>query len=217
MNETIWLVIELVRHILPIHILIKFGGDRTNAFKVIDRTIPISTWSRYYANYYTFWTSLMMMWQRLLKLFSWQHTGHCPPARPQWAISHFDTMFSTLFNYWTFIWREFQTVFRYVFKVVHLLHVRGMMERVTDLLVLSRIAIIMRNFIMINMGKGKWSMSNGSCISLYRSISSKKGFTNNWCFDNSIILWLKESLFINPELGHVLPILSPVPWERFIS
>ena len=38
MTKAIWLVIELVRDIIPIHILTKFGDDWTKASKVIELT-----------------------------------------------------------------------------------------------------------------------------------------------------------------------------------
>ena len=40
-TRAIWLVIELVTDIMPIHILTKFVDDWTKASKVIDRTRPI--------------------------------------------------------------------------------------------------------------------------------------------------------------------------------
>ena len=41
MTKVIWLVIKLVRDIMPIHILTKFGDDWTKASKVIELTRPI--------------------------------------------------------------------------------------------------------------------------------------------------------------------------------
>ena len=41
MTIAIWLVIELVRDIMPIHILTSFGDDWTKASKVIELTRPI--------------------------------------------------------------------------------------------------------------------------------------------------------------------------------
>ena len=38
MTKAIWLVIELVRDIMPIHILTKFGDHWTKASKVIELT-----------------------------------------------------------------------------------------------------------------------------------------------------------------------------------
>ena len=41
MTQAIWLIIALVRDIMPIHILTKFGDDWIKASKVIDWTRPI--------------------------------------------------------------------------------------------------------------------------------------------------------------------------------
>ena len=38
MTKAIWLVIELIQDIMPIHILTKFGDDWTKASKVIEPT-----------------------------------------------------------------------------------------------------------------------------------------------------------------------------------